>query len=121
MGLGKTFTLVAAAMLCKLVTEKVVMGLPLSIVWGNTLEKWVDLAQNKFPWIIGDEWEWYPLWRQNSVPRSLLEIQSTPLQGHPALTSALEPILVVTMPAIAETLKSVSDKMTYGTDFKLSI
>ena len=31
MGLGKTFTSVAAAMLCKLVTEKVVMGLPLSI------------------------------------------------------------------------------------------
>ena len=32
MGPGKTFTLVAAAMLCKLVTEKVVMGLPLSIL-----------------------------------------------------------------------------------------
>jgi hypothetical protein len=31
MGLGKTFTSVAAAMLCKLVTENVVMGLPLSI------------------------------------------------------------------------------------------
>ena len=31
MGLGKTFTSVAAAMLCKLVTEKVVMGLQLSI------------------------------------------------------------------------------------------
>ena len=39
MGLGKTFTSVGAAMLCKLVTEKVVMGLPLSIVWGNTLEE----------------------------------------------------------------------------------
>jgi len=39
MGLGKTFTSVAAAMLCKLVTEKVVMGLPLSILWGNTLEE----------------------------------------------------------------------------------
>jgi len=37
MGLGKTFTSIAAAMLCKLVTEKVVMGLPLSILWGNTL------------------------------------------------------------------------------------
>jgi hypothetical protein len=38
MGLGKTFTSVASAMLFKLVTEKVVMGLPLSIVWRNTLE-----------------------------------------------------------------------------------
>jgi len=31
MGLGMTFPSVAAAMLCKLVTEKVVMGLPLFI------------------------------------------------------------------------------------------
>jgi len=38
-GLGKTFTSVAAAMICKLVTEKVVMELPLSIVWGNTMEE----------------------------------------------------------------------------------
>jgi len=46
-------------------------------------------------------------------------MQSTPQQGHPALTSAFEPILVVTMPRVAETFKSVMDKMTYGTDFKL--
>jgi hypothetical protein len=38
MGLGKTFTSVAAAMICKLLTEKVVMGLPLLILWGNTLQ-----------------------------------------------------------------------------------
>jgi hypothetical protein len=31
MGCGKTFTLVAVAILCKLMTKKVVMGLPLSI------------------------------------------------------------------------------------------
>jgi hypothetical protein len=42
MGLGKTFTSVAAAMVCKLVMEKVVMGLPLSILCGNTLEEWVN-------------------------------------------------------------------------------
>jgi hypothetical protein len=119
MGLGKTFTSVAAAMLCKLVTEKVVMGLPLSILWGNTLEEWVILAHNDFPGIVGEEREWYPLQRLNSVPRRLLEIQSTPPHGHAALISALEPILVVTMPGVAETFKSVIDEMTFGTDFKL--
>ena len=119
MGLGKTFTSVAVAMLCKLVTEKVEMGLPLSILWGNTLEEWVDLAQNNFPGIIGDEREWYPLQRQNSVPRRLLGIQSTPPQGYPALTSAVEPILVVTMPGVAQMMNSVINEMTYGTDFKL--
>ena len=119
MGLVKTFTSVTAAMLCKLVTVKVVMELPLSILWGNTLEEWVNLAQNDFPGIISDEGEWYPLWRQNSVPRRLLEFQSTPPQGHPALTLALESILVVTMPGVAETFKIVIDEMTYGTDFKL--
>ena len=60
MGLGKTFTSVAEAMLCKLVTEKVGMGLPLSILWGNTLAKWVILAHNDFPGIVGEEQEWYP-------------------------------------------------------------
>jgi len=55
MGLGKTFTSVAAGMLCKLVTKKVVMGLPLSILWGNTLEEWVILAHNDFPGIVGEE------------------------------------------------------------------
>jgi len=75
MGLGKTFTSVAAAMLCKLVTEKVVMGLPLSILWGNTVEEWVNLAQNNIPGISGDEREWYPLRRHNSAPRRQLEIQ----------------------------------------------
>jgi hypothetical protein len=37
MGLGKTFTLVAGVMICKLPTEKDVMGFPLSVLWGNTL------------------------------------------------------------------------------------
>jgi hypothetical protein len=53
------------------------------------------------------------------VPCRLSEIQSTPLQGHPALSSAFEPSLVVTMPGVAEMFKSVIDEMTYGTDFKL--
>jgi len=55
----------------------------------------------------------------NSVPCRLLEIQSTPPHRDPALISALEPILVVTMPGVAETFKSVIDEMTHGTDFKL--
>jgi hypothetical protein len=69
MGLRKTFTSAAAVMLWKLVTEKVVMGLPLSILWWNTLEEWVILAHNNFPAIVGDEREWYPCQRLNSVPR----------------------------------------------------
>jgi hypothetical protein len=62
------------------------MELPLSILCGNTLEEWVNLAQNNLPGIIGDEQEWYPLWRQNLVPRRLLEIQPPPGQRHPVLT-----------------------------------
>jgi hypothetical protein len=119
MGLGNIFTSVAAAMLCKLVKEKVVMGLRLSILWGNMVEVLVNLAQNDFPGIISDEQEWYPLPRQNSAPRPLYEIQSTPPQGHPSLTSAFEPILVLTIRGVAERFKSVIDKMTHGTDFKL--
>lgn len=39
MGLGNTFTQVEVAMLWKLVLGKIVMGLPLYIVWQNTLEE----------------------------------------------------------------------------------
>jgi hypothetical protein len=57
MGLGKTFISVAVAMLCKLVTETVVIELPLSILWGNTLEEWVILAHNVFLGIVSEERE----------------------------------------------------------------
>ena len=118
MGLGKAFTSVAAAMLSKLLTEKVVMGLPLPILWGNTLVEWVMLADNDFPGIVGEEREWYLLQRLNSVPRRLREIQTTLPHGHPPLVSAHEPILVITMPGFPETLKTVIDQMTHGMDFK---
>jgi len=116
MGLGKTFTSVAAAMICKLLTETVVMGLPLSTVGGNTLDEWENMAQNDFPGIIGEEREWYLLRRQQSVPLCLIEIRTTPPQAHPAVSSALEPIQLGTMPGVAETFKRVIDEMTYGTD-----
>ena len=44
MGLGQTFIPVAAEIICKSVTQKVVMGLPFSISWGNTLQEWGILA-----------------------------------------------------------------------------
>jgi len=119
MSLGMTFTSVAAAMLCKLVTKKVVMGLPLSILWGNTLEELVILVDNIFPGISSEEREWYPLQRLNVVSRQLVEIQTTPPHGHPAHISAHDPILVVTMPGVAETFKTVINELTHGTDFKL--
>ena len=76
------------------------------------------LALNDFPGIVGEEHEWYPLQGLNSVPRRLLEIQTTPPHGHPALVSALEPMLVVTMPGVAETFKTVIDELTHGTIFQ---
>jgi hypothetical protein len=35
-------------------TEKVVMGVPQSIVWGNTLEEWAILVDNDFHSIFGE-------------------------------------------------------------------
>jgi hypothetical protein len=81
MGLGKTFTSVAAAMICKLLTEKVVMGLPLWILWVNTLAEWVNMVQNDFPGIIGEHQERDPLWRHNSVPHRIIEMQKNSTAG----------------------------------------
>jgi len=75
------------------------------------------MAHTNLPDICGKEEDWYPLRREHSVPHHLAEIQTTPLQGHPALTSALEQILVVTMPRVAKIFKSVIDELIYGTEF----
>jgi len=119
MSLGKTFASVAAAILCFLVTEKAVMGLPLSMLWGNTLEERVMLAHNDLPSIVGEDREWYVVQILNSVPRCLLEIQTTRSHRHPAWILALQPISVVTMPGMAETFKPAIDEMTHVTDFIL--
>jgi hypothetical protein len=95
------------------------MGLPLSILWGNTLEEWVRLAHNSCPGIIGEYQEWYPLHRFNYVPRCLLEIETTPPHRHPALVSALKPILVVTISGVAEPFWAIINKTTHETNVKL--
>jgi hypothetical protein len=118
-GVGQTLTSVAVAMLCKLVTERVVMGWPLFVLCGNTFQQWVILVHNDIPDIVGEEREWYLLQRLNSVPCGLWEIQSTPPHGHPALITALKPILVLTMPRVTETFKSDINEMTHGTNSKL--
>jgi hypothetical protein len=110
---------VAAARICKLLTEQVVMGLPLSILWGNTFDEWVNLTEDDIPVVIGNERTSYLFRRNHSIPRHFSEIQSTPLQGHSAQPSAFEIILLVTTPGDAEMLKRAIDKMTDGTDFKL--
>jgi hypothetical protein len=74
MGLGNTFASVAAAMLCNSVTKRVVLGLPLSILCGNTVAEWVTLADNDIPGSVGEYWEWYLLQRLNSVACLLLAI-----------------------------------------------
>jgi hypothetical protein len=107
MDFGKTFISVATGMLCKLLTAKVVMGLPLPILWGNDLGEWVILAANDYHGIVGEDREWYPLQRSNLVPRRLFEIHTTPPHSHLAHISAHDPILVVTMPAVAEIFKNV--------------
>jgi len=55
LGHGEAFTSVAAAMICKLLTEKVMMRLPLLIFSENTVEEWVNIAQNNYHGIISKE------------------------------------------------------------------
>jgi hypothetical protein len=113
MGHGKTFTSDAMTMLCQLMTANVVIGLPLSILCGNTLDEWVVLAHSDFPGIVSEEREWYPLQRLNSVPRRLLEVQLIPPHWHPALISAPQSIIVATMPRVAEMFRIAIDEMMH--------
>jgi len=89
MGLRKTVAWVAVAMISRLDAKKVLMGLLLFIVWGITIDEWVNIAQNNIPRIIGEERKWYLLRRHHSVPCCFMQIQKTTHQGHPVLMSAL--------------------------------
>jgi len=111
MGISKTLTSVAAAMIRKVLTENVSVILLVSMLWGNTTDEWVNIAQNDNPGIIGDECEWYPFQSLNSVPHYLLEIQTTPPLGYRVLTSAHESILYIPMNRVSEILKSVIDEI----------
>jgi len=73
-GVGKSFTLGAAAMICQLQTVKVAMGLPQLILWGNTFEERLVIAQNDYTKFFGKEQKWDLLQRLNSLPRHLFEI-----------------------------------------------
>ena len=77
------------------------------------------MAHNDYPGIVGEERELYLLQRFNSMPGCPLEIQSTPTHGHPALISSHDTILVVTIPRVTETFKSVINEVTHATKFKL--
>lgn len=63
MGHVKTYPSVAAAKICKLLTEKVVMGLPVLGLLGNILEDGMNIVRNNFPRLIGEGQEWDPLQR----------------------------------------------------------
>jgi len=53
-------SLIAAAMALQIGDGESCNGVPLSILWGNTLKR-VVLVENELPGIVGEEWECYPL------------------------------------------------------------
>jgi hypothetical protein len=55
MGLGKTHKSLASAMFCKLQTEIVVFGQPLSILGGQTLDEGINQTQIDYPAIPPEE------------------------------------------------------------------
>lgn len=59
--LRKMITSLGVATLFKFVTEKIVLGLPLSYSWENALDEQGNLTQNDNPRIIGIQYDWYPL------------------------------------------------------------
>jgi hypothetical protein len=53
------------------------------------------------------------------VPHCLVEKQAIQPHGHPALLSAHDTMLMITMPGVAESFKTDIDEMTHGTKFEL--
>ena len=88
MGLGNTCTSWAAAMICRLLSVMIDVGLLQSVLYMNTLDEWVKMAQSDCLRIIRKEQESFSLYRPISVPHQLDEIQTTSPRIHTAIPSA---------------------------------
>jgi len=81
MGLGKKDISVPTGMIRALQTEKVVVGLLLTILEWYTFGKLVKMTQNNYYWISCEVQHWNLVQRLNYMCHSLLEIQTTPPLG----------------------------------------
>jgi len=107
------------AIVYKLLTEKIIVELLLTMLWGNTLDEWVNIAQDSNPDNISDAWESYPMQTLITGHHYVSDNQTTPSLCHPTLTSALEAILMVTFAAVRDTFKIVIDGWTAETWYTL--
>jgi len=87
-------------MTSKLLSEKIVVQLLLSIVWGNQ-------AQNDYSRMMGAKCKWCSMPTLNSVPYYLFDIQTTPPQLYTVHPLALWSIVRVRMPGVSEMCHSV--------------
>jgi len=76
------------------------------------------MVQNNYPGIISEEWTGNQLQSPISVPWYQLEIQRTLSLGHPVCTSAFEQILLATMSRVLLRIRSISNELPYGIEFK---
>jgi len=113
------FSSVAAATICQLLIQMVVVGLVVSCVWECTNDEWVKIVQNNDPGCIVEAQRCHPWWRVEFVSCCHFVILINPPLGNAALTTAIELILVVTIPRVAEWYTNFVYKMLHGTYFAL--
>jgi len=113
-----TCILFAGALIRNLPNDKILVGLPMSMIWGNTHVKWGNITQSDNLRITSDKQEWYWSRRLNPVPHHLAKIQATASLRHSVLTLACKPILVVTVTSVGTSFKSTINVILYVADFK---
>jgi len=106
---------VVAATICNLLIGKVFVRLLLSVIEGNTHEELMDLALINYPRMQIEKGILYAWTRMNQVPHHVLEIQTSLPQGYSICNLAVESIPVVSMRGIVEPLKTVRNRIAYGT------
>ena len=118
MGLGKSFTVLAAAPYAKVVSNKLMSnkGYKLLFLFGRTLPQWRPEVAQGFPGLSLVHRGWYSCTHARPLPRRLLQ----PFDNdNPTNIAPWHSVLCVVLPSLRETFVAATKTITAGTSFTI--
>ena len=114
MGRGKTFTVLAAALYAKIVSNELVSNkeYKLPFLLGRTLHLWREEVEQGFPGLSLVHRGWYPCTHAWPLPRCLFQLLDN---DKPTDIAPWHPVLSVVLHSVRETFVAATKTITAGT------
>ena len=118
MGLGKTFTVLAAALYDKVVSNELMSNkeYKLPFLFGRTLPQWRQEVEQGLPGLSLVHRGWYPSIHARPLPRRLFQLFDN---DKPSDIAPWQPVLYVVLPRIREIFVAVTKTIMAGTSFTI--